>query len=106
MTSVGLFEYLFPQQAGKSFEITGDDEMTPGIVTIIGSAYCMLGTLTASLAFGAAPIDAIGYTAAVSAVLNLKGVFFSPELDDTGINKGALAFWPVWNTGVAASIFL
>ena len=106
MTSVGLFEYLFPQQAGKSFEITGDDEMTPGIVTIIGSACCMLGTLTASLAWGAAPIDAIGYTAAVSAVLNLKGLFFSPEMDDTGINKGALAFWPVWNTGIAASIFL
>ena len=106
ITSCGLLDYFSPQKAAKCFETAGDDEMTPGLVTIIGSACCMLGTLTASLAWGAAPIDAIGYTAAVSAVLNLKGLFFSPEMDDTGINKGALAFWPVWNTGIAASIFL
>ena len=94
------------QHTAKLFELVGDDEMTPGLVTIIGSACCMVGTLTASLAWGAAPIDAIGYTAAVSAVLNLKGLFFSPEMDDTGINKGALAFWSVSITGIAASIFL
>jgi hypothetical protein len=106
ITIVGLLDYFSPQQTRNWFETAGHDEMTPGIVTIIGSACLMLGTLTTSLAWGVAPIDAIGYTAAVSAVLDLKGIFFSPEMEDTGINKGALAFWPVWNTGVAASIFL
>jgi uncharacterized protein YjeT (DUF2065 family) len=103
---LGAVDLCFPQQAEDRCGLQDVDEMTPGLVAAIGSNCCALGTLTASLAWGADPVEAIGFTALASALSNLKYLFFTPEVDDIGMNKGTLAFWPLFSTGVAASILL
>lgn len=103
----GLYEYFFPKHAVETFLPSDEtDEMTPGLVTIIGCASTVLGTLTASLAWGVAPVEAIGLCALASTMFHLKGVFASPEIEDLGMNIAPLAFWPIWNAAIAASILL
>lgn len=90
----------------KIWEIKQDDEYTPGFVSLIGNTFGFDAVLLATLAWGIAPITAIGYSAAVATALSLKTLFFTPEVEKIGMNKKVLAIWPVIGAITALSILL
>jgi len=102
----GLPCLLFPETAMDIWQVKNGDELTPGIVVSIGSQVTVLGVLISTLAWGVDPVKSFGYTALSGAVLLSKVNFFSQEVDELNMNKKFLAFWPVFNAFVAASILL
>lgn len=106
-TICGILDYFAPQQAIKLFESEeAADADTPGVVHIIGNCCLVLGTLTASLAWGVDATQAVGYSALASAILDIKSMFFTPEVEAMDMNKYSLMVGPLWNAGIAAAILI
>ena len=95
-----------PSFGVKLWELKGDDDLTPGSLSICGAMLTVMGTMTASLAWGIDPLTAAGYTCAAAAVLDLKLFFFTPEVDKFGMNKTILGIWPLFAAISAASILI
>ena len=102
----GLPILFAPKFAMTLWQIKGDDEFTPGTVALIGRNMGIGNVLTAALAWGVEPITALGYAAAAAVVLCTKSNFFSPEVDVLNLDTKMLAFWPIYNAAIAASVLL
>ena len=102
----GLPCLFAPKFAMKLWELKGDDESTPGIVTIVGCNMEISSVLTAALAWGVEPITALGYAAAAAVVCHTKANLFSPEIDVLNVDRKIRAFWPIYYAAIAASILL
>jgi len=102
----GLHCLFAPKFGLKLWELKGDDEFTPGTVALIGRNMGIGNVLTAALAWGVEPITALGYAAAAAVVVCTKSNFFSPEVDVLNLDTKMLAFWPIYNAAIAASVLL
>lgn len=97
---------LSPSLGIKLWEVKGDDDFTPGFISICGGMSGTAAIMIASLAWGVDPLTSAGYTCAAAAVLHSKNFFFTTEVDKIGHNKSALAVWPIFAAITAASILL
>jgi len=102
----GLISLFVPKFSTKLWELKGDDESTPGTMALIGCNMSIESVLTTALAWGVEPITALGYAAAAAVVFNTKANFFSREVDVLNLDTKILAFWPIYNAAIVASILL
>ena len=102
----GILLVAFPSLGVKFWELKGDDDFTPGFTSICGAALVVIGTMSASLAWGIDPLSAVGYTCALAAVLDLKVFFLTPEVDKIGMNKTMLGISPLFTAIATASILI
>ena len=102
----GILLMAFPPLGVKLWGLKGGDVYTPGFTSICGAALAVIGTMSASLAWGIDPLSAVGYTCAAAAALDLKLLFFAPEVDQMGMNTRVLGICFCFAAITAASILI
>ena len=102
----GLPCFVDPKAAIGLWEVKGDDDLTPGVVSAVGSNLLVLGVLAASLAWGVDTVTAFGYAAATALVAGGYNNFVSEDFAKLGCNSNALAVWTLLFGAIAAVILL